>query len=55
MMQAADGMGREQHLPIHQPRACVHDQITHRQVPVVKIKILHMADVAIRRAEFVSE
>ena len=54
VMQAAKGMGREQHLPPRQPVARVRDHITHRPVLIVKIKILHMADFAIRRAEFVS-
>jgi len=53
VMETAKGMGREKHLPPRQPRARVRDQITDRPVLVVKIKILHMADVAIRCAEFV--
>ena len=49
---AAEGMGRDQHLPPHHPVTRVHGDITHGPVLVVKIEILDLTDFAIRRAEF---
>ena len=54
LMETAEGMGRDEHLPPRQPGTRVRDHITNRPVLIVKIEILHMADFAIRRAEFVS-
>ena len=51
---AAECVRRKQHLPPRQPVARIRDDITHRPSMIVKIKIFHLPDVAIRRAEFAS-
>ena len=46
---------REQHGAAAQPGAGVRDQVADDPVPVVEVKVLHPADVAIRRREGVTE
>ena len=54
LIKTAEGMGRDEHLAPRQPGTCVRDHVTNHPVLIVKIEILHMADFAIRRTEFVS-
>jgi hypothetical protein len=47
-------MGREEHLASRQPRSGVGDEVAYQPSLVVKVKVFHVADVAVRGAEFLS-
>ena len=54
LMETSKGMGRNEHLTTCQPASGVRYHIAHGPAQVVEVKILHVANVAIQRAELVA-
>jgi hypothetical protein len=50
----SERMGWEEHLAPSKPVSGVSDKVTYHPCPVVKVKILHVADMTVNRTEFLS-
>jgi hypothetical protein len=53
-VRAADCDGRDEHLPVREPGACIDDQIADRPNPIIAIDVVDLANLSVCGADYIT-